>query len=154
MRILGIPRLRTNDEKEQLRIAIIRGVNNKKPHSYRVSVGSNPNVVLQTQSMRRATFLNRLNTMEPNSNKNLEIFLGSYNTLSGYIFAPVFAHNEVLSEAEVFWDHALHKRELHVREAWEVGKNDIDSPAIHRNDMPIIPDGQNNPPVSELFNPK
>ncbi len=43
------------------------------------------------------------------------------------------------------------KRELYVREAWKIGRNDVDAVAIKEEDEPIIPSGQENPPVLELL---
>ena len=138
------------DEEEQLRIAIVRGIDKAKPYSYRVIIGSNPNIGFSRPDVRYAVFVNRINTMEPVSALNLERFLRSYESLGGYFFVPAVAKDEI-SELEVIWDHYLIKCELHVREAWEIGRHDLDSAAIHEDDAPIIPAGQQNPPVLELL---
>lgn len=46
---------------------------------------------------------------------------------------------------------AIQKDAVVVRQAWEIGRNDIDSGAILLDDDPLIPDGVDNPPVAELL---
>jgi hypothetical protein len=88
--------------------------------------------------------------MEAASDLNLDRFLKSYRAFGHYVLAPATMRNGS-SEPELIRDHYLIKRELHVREAWEIGRHDVDSAAIHEEDTPIIPAGQKNPPVLELL---
>jgi hypothetical protein len=142
--------LGTHDTKERLRIAIIRGIDKANPFSYRVIIGANPEVAWSQADMRYTVFIYRINTMAPTSDQNLERFLDNYEAFGGYFLVPSVARGE-LSDLEVFWDYYLVKREIHVREAWEIGKHDIDVAAIHKDDDPIIPTGKRNPPVLELL---
>jgi hypothetical protein len=41
---------------------------------------------------------------------------------------------------------------LIVKDAWEIGENDIDRVVIRENDRPIIPDGNTNAPVLKILN--
>jgi hypothetical protein len=88
--------------------------------------------------------------MEPASPVNLEKFLQSYETFGSYYLVPAIARR-ALSESELLMDYYLVKRELHVREAWEIGRHDVDSVAIFADDVPIIPAGQENPPVLSVL---
>jgi len=139
------------DKDERLLVTIIKGINQKKPYAYRVSIGSNPNIASQLRDIHRVVFVNRLNTMEPESNKNLKMFLDSYEVFGKYLLVPYFAKDKRYSEHNILWDYGIKKCGLNVREAWEIGKNDVDSSAIMKDDFPIIPVGQTNPPVLELF---
>jgi hypothetical protein len=65
-------------------------------------------------------------------------------------FAPAVMR-ERWSGLDLIRGYYLIKREFHVREAWEIGRHDMDSAAIHEDDAPIIPVGQENPPVLELL---
>jgi len=142
--------LGVRDTKERLRIAIVRGIDKANPYSYRVVIGANPEVAWSQPDMRYTFLVYRINTMEPTSDLNLERFLHSYEAFGGYYLVPAVAKGE-LSEPDVIWDYYLIKRELHVREAWEIGRHDVDSAAIHEDDAPIIPTGQKSPPVIELL---
>jgi len=138
------------DDHERLRIAIVRGIDKTKPYSYRIIIGSNPNDGYAKPDVRHAVFVSRVHTMEPATGSNLQRFLDSYNAFGGYLLAPAIAKDGV-SEPEVILDHSLIKRELHVREAWGIGRHDVDGVAIHEGDAVIVPPGQKNPPVLELL---
>jgi len=138
------------DAREQLRIAIVRGINKANPYSYRVAIGSNPEVISSQADIRHVILVNRVNTMAPASGPNLERFLRNYKAFGWYYLIPAITRGE-LSAPEIIWDHYLIKRDLHVRQAWEIGRHDVDCAAILEDDAPIIPAGQENPPVLELL---
>ena len=142
--------LGTHDTTECLRIAIIRGIDKANPYSYRVVIGANPEIARSQPDVRYTIFISRVNTMVPTSDQNLKRFLHSYEAFGGYYLIPSVARGD-LSDLEVFWDYYLIKRELHVREAWEIGRHDVDGVAIHEDDDPIIPTAQKDPPVLELL---
>jgi hypothetical protein len=138
------------DEEERLRVAIVRAIDTSNPYAYRVIIGANPNVGFLRPDVRYTVFVTRTHTMETSSNLNLDRFLQSYKAFGRYFLAPAVMRNG-LPEPELIRDHHLIKRELHVREAWEIGRHDVDSAAIHDEDSPIIPAGQKNPPILELL---
>jgi len=41
--------------------------------------------------------------------------------------------------------------ELHIKQAWEIGQNDMEMVAITEDDDPIIPDDIKNPPVQKVL---
>jgi hypothetical protein len=88
--------------------------------------------------------------MHPESDENLERFLRSYKRSGFYFFAPAFMA-ALASKPVIIRDHHIIKRELVVREAWQIGRNDPDCVAIHEDLEPIIPVGQESPPVAELI---
>jgi hypothetical protein len=138
------------DEAEQIRISIIRGIDKKNPYFYRVVIGSNPDTSLPMSGIRYAVFVNRVHTMEPSSNENLERFLRSYNSFGQYFLVPAVANTDMTSIDPIL-DHDIAKREMYVKDAWEIGKNDLESAAIYNDDDPIIPDRVKNPPIVELL---
>lgn len=87
----------------------------------------------------------RLNTMTPSTGENLSRFLASYEMHKNYILAySAFSADQ---QVAVVHSNQLFKRELIVREAWEIGPHDIDAVAICEDDDPIIPNGQRDAPV-------
>lgn len=141
------------DQKEILRISIVRGISKKKPYHYRVMIGSNPIASFSSSEIRFAVLVNRIHTMEPSSNENLERFLQSYKFFGRYLLVPATA-NKDLTSVDPMIDHYIAKREIFVKNAWEVGKNDIEGTAIYDTDDPIIPNGIANPPILELLQAK
>jgi hypothetical protein len=51
----------------------------------------------------------------------------------------------------LIYDRYLIKREMHIRNAWEIGRHDPDSIAIQAEDKPIIPAGHAVIPVREVL---
>ncbi len=140
------------DENEALRISIIRHFDKHHSHHYRVVIGSN---VEQAKLERSAAFfaVSRVHTMTPESSQNLDSFLQAYRDVGAYFVAPaVVGGNGQFPEP--IGAFSILKRELIVREAWEIGLNDLDRPGIQPGDQPTIPDGVNNAPVKELLESK
>jgi hypothetical protein len=135
------------DNEDRLRVAIIRGINSSEPYWYRIHIGCN-----QTPAFSHgyAVFVSRINQMQPSSEVNLTRFLRVYGKFGTYLLVPAVASDETVEPALLLDDYLI-KNKLHVREAWEIGKNDPDSVAIHSDDTPIVPAGQQHPPVSELL---
>lgn len=138
------------DNEEKLRISIVRGISRDEPYYYRVLIGSNPDTSFSRPNVRYAVMMNRVNTMTPESDFNLKRFLDSFHALGGYYIVPGVAKANI-SQPEIIGDLYLMKRKLNVREAWQVGRNDMDAAAIQEDDNPIIPDGNKNPPIQELL---
>ncbi len=145
--------LGVRDESELLRISIVRGINKKKPYWYRVVIGSNPNASLSSSNIRYAVFVNRIHTMEPSSDENLERFIHSYNSFGQYFLVPAIANSD-MSSIKPFLDFYIAKREIFIKYAWEIGKNDLEGVAIQSDDDPIIPKEEKYPPIIELLNLK
>jgi hypothetical protein len=138
------------DEEERLRITIIRGISTANPYAYRIVIGANPAIGFSRPDIKVAFFVARIRTEEPVTNRSLEAFLPCYTQFDGYFFAPAIVAG-VKSEPVLEQDNWLGKRELHVRQAWEIGRHDIDSVGVTEDDDPIIPPGQKDAPVLELL---
>ena len=138
------------DKDERLRLTIIRGISKKNVHAYRVVVGSNPEVSKSGDNSRLFFMVNRRRNMEPPSDRNLSSFLKNFDVVKSYIIAPAVLKDGSI-EPEVLLEKGILKRELNVRQAWEIGRNDIDSPGIRDDDEPVIPDGQTQAPVLQVI---
>jgi hypothetical protein len=138
------------DKQERLRLTVIRGINKKNVHAYRVVVGSNPERSLIGDTSKLFFMVNRMNTMEPISDHNLSGFLAKYNLAKTFYLAPAVLR-EGFSEPELILEKRILKRELNVRQAWEIGRNDIDAPGIQHDDEPVIPDGHSDAPVLDVI---
>ena len=136
------------DEEDKLRVAIIRGISKTNPYTYRMVIGSDPATGLSKSNVTFVFATSRIHTMEPSSDENLKRFLGNYQVWGGYILSYGFERDGTLEFAR---ENYLLKKHLVIREAWEVGWNDIDRLAINENDDPIIPEGQQEAPVLKLL---
>lgn len=134
------------DAKERLRISILRGVDKQEPLAYTVVVGSN--ITAENLSPEKlVNMVMRVNTMYPTSHENLSRFLDAHERKGAYLLMPAVMRNGGM---EIISEHAIGKRELHIREAWQVGSHDLDAAGIH--DDPIIPaEHEHDAPVLELL---
>lgn len=137
------------DKNERLRLSIVRGINRKNPFSYRVVIGTNPS----EDSFRtgvRYLMISRLNTMNASTDINLNGFLASYNKFGFFALAHAVL-TDPSATPELVMKNCIVKRELHVRQAWEIGLNDLDAMGVADDDQPIIPPEKPDVPVLDLF---
>jgi tetratricopeptide (TPR) repeat protein len=139
------------DTQEKIRLTVVRGIDKAHPHAYRVIVGSAlPDF---RPDKRFVTCVNRLHRMDATTPDNLDRFIRSQEEIGALYLAPAFAPQgfDGSQTPEVEMDLRIGVRLVHVRNAWEIGLNDIDSVAIDENCDPVIPEGVENPPVLKLI---
>jgi hypothetical protein len=137
------------DSADRLRVSIVRGIRRDHPYWYRVIFGANPAAAPGATDIRLVVMMARVHTMEPASDANLKAFLSSYEKAGRYVLAHCIRDGE--SDPVLVGDNYIGKINLHLRDAWQVGRNDLDSVGILPEDDPIIPAEQPNAPVLELL---
>ena len=139
-----------DDKKERIRVTIVRGISREAPQAYRVVVGTNLSAV-PADGLRYVAVGIRVNMMTPTSSQNLDAFLANYTSSGMYGLSYAIGEGEKL---EPRFSATIAKRQLNVRQAWEVGLNDFDGVGIREDDDPIVPAGQTDPPVHRLLEKK
>lgn len=138
------------DKSELLRVSVVRGFDKRHPTHYRVVVGSNlQDSTLEDDASFVAVAL-RVHTMTPATNDNLEALLDAYRQVGAFFVAPAGIDSTRQFPEKISDIHIL-KRELVIRDAWEIGLNDQDVVAIHQGDQPVIPDDITEPPVLKVL---
>jgi hypothetical protein len=140
----------SHDTDERLRVTIIRGINRDHPHHYRVAISDSPDPVFALPGVRHALLASQSCTMYPTTPVNLDRFLAAYDLRKEYLLVPVALgpdRSSMLPAVHL----SLVKRELHLRWAWEIGRNDPDAGAIFPDDQPLIPESLDDPPVRDLL---
>lgn len=113
------------DEKEEIRLSIIRGVSETNPTHYSVMITSNPEAgSFSGKSVLTAT---RSKTMTPDTSLNLDVFLESYRKIGGFYLMPFLMED---GQPVYPMNLSIIKRQLVVRDAKDVGEHDIDSIAL------------------------
>lgn len=139
------------DTDEKLRLTIIQGISKENKYAYRVSIGTNPDAGFSRPDIKYAIMVARGNTMEPSTDRNLAGFLTHYKRFGMYYLAHA-AQKSGASDITPVMDNCILKRELSVRNAWEIGMHDPDCMGIRIDDDPIIPHQHKDAPVLELLN--
>lgn len=139
------------DDKDELRITIVRGIDKKNPNHYRVGVGAN--IEKELSPTKLVATMTRSNTMTPTNSANLDRFLAHYAQYRCYWIVPGVVGADGLPDMEL--SLSILKEKVIVRDAWEIGPNDPDSALIRKEDDPIIPEGEaDKAPVIELMKHK
>ena len=132
------------DAEGAIRVAIIRGISRKKPHSYAVSVG--PSLDLRQGGPGTViAYVARYNRMYPSNSDNLDRFLTEYHRLGTVQLAPF--HLPTFRDAPAPLGQEMTLKEIVVRQAWQIGENDPDISSLDQDADPYIPDGMTDAPV-------
>jgi hypothetical protein len=134
-----------HDPKNDLRIAILRGISAANPLAYAVTVGPNLDNVAKA-SGEMFWFISRIQRMYPSSSKNLDTFLEAFRRQGRLYLVPAHFPTRQ-SQPEPLMQFGLGKYDLVVREAWEIGEHDPDVVVLDPDDPPLIPKDQPNAPV-------
>ena len=139
------------DLDERLRIVIIRGIDAAAPHAYKVVVGSNPKHI--EDGNRLWISMSRIHRMDAVTPENLNRFLSATKLGEGLLLAPGFVEDgfDGSQAAEVELDKGIVIGKVYVREAWEIGRHDVDMMGVSASDTPIIPVGTEYAPIIELI---
>ena len=132
------------DEDDSLRITILRGIRQDKPHWYRILVGTSPFSVLVQEGVKNIVLMSRVNSMEPDSSENLERFIAAYEKAGEFFLGQAIVNSGRIHIAPV---NKIRKKRFVIKDAWEVGPHDPDSAGLRLDDDPIIPQGIQDPPV-------
>ena len=138
------------DKDDELRVAIITGLSKQNPAEYAVVVGPNLRHVPEDEN-KRLLFVSRIHRMTPNNLQNLEHFIQFHNRMGYFFLAPAQINADGNNHQMPSREHALLKRKLDVRQAWQIGENDPDIAVLRKDDEPIVPEGETDPPVSNAL---
>jgi len=136
------------DQKNVLRITIIKGVKRLHPSAYRVLVTTNFDPREKPESL--IYFVARHHTLTPKSTEMRDGFLESVTKAGRYLLAPAVFVSE--TETPILGTGlGIEKTELVVKNAWEIGRTDPDASAFFGGDDPFIPPDIENAPVLEFL---
>jgi len=123
------------DEKESIKISIIKGTSQNNPYHYTVQFTFNPDINLVKTNL--LVIPSRFNIMTPNSSINLDNFEKFYSQIKRFMIMP--AKFDTTKQLEPIFDKAIMKTEISIKNAWEIGEHDMERCVIRKEDNPIIP---------------
>lgn len=138
------------DKLDLIRIAIIKGIDESNPCWYRVHISANIETEDLLQSNKLFAVATRIHEMNPDNPKNLNNLINLFNSTNKYKLYPAkISHNG--KDIEPFFNKSILKTTLIIKNAWEIGENDLDRAAIKGSDRPIVPVGNTKAPVLEIL---
>lgn len=137
------------DQKEEINISIIRGVNRDNPYWYRVHVSKS----LDNNTLKDRHFMvSKFHEMTANNPTNLTNLINGFNSLKQYALFPALLKPD--GTIEPYFDLAILKKKLTIRDAWEIGEHDLDCVVIKKEDKPFIPFDKPDAPIINLLKRK
>jgi hypothetical protein len=134
-----------SDADNNLRVAVITGVNASNPAAYAVIVGPNLDKAKSAAQNDLLGYASRFSVMTPKDSRNLDLFLSEFRRKGRYKLVPT--HLPSMETPLEMPGLGIEKTDLVIRPAWTIGENDPDSCALDLDDPPVVPPGQVNPPV-------
>ena len=123
------------DKDNSLRVTIVTGLTKKNPVEYAIAVG--PNIPeITDQEEKWFTFVSRICRMMPDNPAHLDKFLAAYKRAGIFFLIPAQMD---ANEPKLFPELAIAKKQLVVRQAWEIGENDFDAHILKDGDEPAGP---------------
>ncbi len=116
------------DKQDDIYLAIVRGISSDNPAHYRVLITSNMRPKDELPNGQQLMVVCRMNTMHAESDANLVHFLEAYGRSGRYALLPAVWKGE--GKPEFLSDLTIFKRKLSVKEASEIGDNDIEMMAL------------------------
>ena len=138
------------DKEDVISITIIKGINKKEPYSYKIMISTNEKLIKSTTSEGIAQILTRLHKMDAKTPDNLNNLVSGFRHFKKYKLIPASMTDK--DQVEPIFDKAITKTFLTIKDAWEIGINDLESAVIQKEDDPIIPEGHKyDAPVLEVL---
>ena len=127
-----------------LRISIIKGFDKDFPFAYKVHITTALNEI-NVKEDEKVVSCSRFHIMEARNFDNLDKICREYVKTGELKIVPIGINNGALIPCDLRFLPQIRLRNFVVRNAWEIGPNDVDAVAIKESDNPIIPDGVDAP---------
>lgn len=141
------------DKEGRLRVLLIRGIDKAQPHAYRVAIGAEIASMERESEYTLFSSIYRMCRMDPATSENLDRFIAAQKNVGEFYLVPGYARRNADGNYAVEFASSLgiKVRKVHVRDAWEIGPNDIDRVVVSAKDDPIVPKDVKRAPVHELL---
>lgn len=119
------------DELERLRLSVIKGVSKKNPTYYRVLLTEN---ITSNSQYKVMTMLSRMHEMTPFTSRNWDNFENEYKKHGSYSLSFGIFINDQFYPYSQFNKYLIHKKEIVIKNAYEIGLNDIERIVLRDDD--------------------
>lgn len=145
-----VKQLTNEDKNERLRISVLRGIDSDNPAHYRIVLSEN----IQKGSKAKMFIMPaRIKTMEPSDSLSWTQFEDAYNEYGSFKLVPAFI-NKGKPYPDVELSLAISKKQIIIKNAWEVSISDIEQIAIYPEDDILVPEGIVDPPFKKILESK
>lgn len=138
-----------DDKNEKIILSFIKGVDKKDIYDYRVMITGKieiPEGIKENAIINMATRFHQMNCNNDNNIKILEEVISGKNPKIS-IFPVISNAGKMLP----LYEYEIFIKNISIKNAYEIGKKDIEAAAILPTDNPIIPEDVENAPIKELL---
>lgn len=139
------------DNDEEISITIIKGIDKNNPYWYKVLVSKKVNKSTMANG-QFITLSSRFHRMEPQNSTNLDNLENVYNTYRKFVLIPAHVNSDFQMTPII--ELGILKTELTIKNAWEIGIDDLERVVITEDDNPIIPDNIIDAPILDVLREK
>jgi len=138
------------DKEDVINITIIKGIDKKEPFAYKVMISKNDVFIKSTVSDGITNIITRFHKMDAKTPDNLNNLVSGFKNFKKYKLIPASMNDK--GGVEPIFDKAITKSSLIIKDAWEIGINDLERAVIQKDDNPIIPEKyKDNAPILEVL---
>lgn len=145
-----IKRFGKDDSDDIIKITLIKGVNKNNPYWYKVHITANILSKRYNSDERFFSVTARYHKMTPDNPENMHRIEQIIRSNREFLFCPAEISKDG-KDIEPYFDKAIVKRSIEIKNAWEIGVNDLACVVIQKDDDPIIPSDIENVPVLEIL---
>ena len=139
------------DTNEEIKVTIVKGVDKNNPAFYRVSISKNE-ATMDFSNVEYIYAASRFHQMDATQPSNLTNLISGFKHFGEYLLCPAIYKAD--GSIQPFSESGILKKSLIIKEAWEIGENDLDSVVIKKGDTPNIPSHVKNAPVLAVLKRK
>ena len=142
----------TKEDKEgKIVVSFIKGISKTNIFDYSVMITGKVRIPKNSSENIIINSAIRFHQMNCTDDKNIGILENIINTRKNYKISilPMIVYNN--EEIKPLWEYEIILKNVTVKQAYEIGKDDLEAAAILENDNPIIPPQIKNPPINELL---
>lgn len=132
-------------------ISFIKGINKEKIYDYRVMITGKvriPKDISENIIINNATRFHQMNCSNDKNIGILEDIINNGKSPKISILPMIIGNNK---EIVPLLDYEIKLKEVNIKNAYEVGKGDLEAAAILKDDKPIIPPNLKDVPINELL---
>ena len=144
-----------NDEKGEIILSFIKGINEERIYDYRVMITGKVKIPKDNNKDILVQMRTRFHEMNCKDDKNIKILEHTIMNVSNHIIKilPIIIYNNS-QNFKPLWDYEITLNRVNIKHAYEIGKGDYEAMAILKSDKPVIPNNVINAPIIELISIK
>lgn len=140
------------DIDENIVLSFIKGINKDRIYDYRVMITGKVKVPKSNGRNIMIKMLTRFHEMKCENEKNISILenIIKNGTNPEIIILPMIKDDNKRI-IKPLWDYEILLKNINIKQAYEIGKEDYEATAILKTDKPVIPKDIKDAPINELL---